>query len=323
MKYISIVLCLFAGFIASSNGVPELVLPDAKITIKVVNEAGIPVTDAEVGVGFNQGGNTWIGEHKSESIRGASDTNGLFSAQERCMGGIGISVQKEGFYRSSARQDYPGTYQNKKRWEPWNPVIEVVLKEIKNPIPMYVKTIRTTIPLIEKPIGFDLERGDFISPYGRGVESDFNILLTGFFNNVKDRESSLTIFFLNEKDGVQEYLAEPVSKDSLCLPHEAPERGYIQNWKELQYLRPDGSRLNLGRKKTTNFIFRVRTVLDKHGNVVKANYGKIHGDIEFGFTSPSEAMLIFTYYFNPIPNDRNIEFDPNKNLFVDRERFAP
>jgi len=25
--------------------------------------------------------------------------------------------------------------------------------------------------------------------------------------------------------------------------------------------------------------------------------------------------LLFTYYFNPVPNDPNLEFNPKKNLF--------
>jgi hypothetical protein len=25
--------------------------------------------------------------------------------------------------------------------------------------------------------------------------------------------------------------------------------------------------------------------------------------------------MSFSYYFNPVPNDRNLEFDPKKNLF--------
>ena len=31
-------------------------------------------------------------------------------------------------------------------------------------------------------------------------------------------------------------------------------------------------------------------------------------------------MIAFTYYFNSAPNDRNIEYDPNENLF-DKVKF--
>ena len=29
-----------------------------------------------------------------------------------------------------------------------------------------------------------------------------------------------------------------------------------------------------------------------------------------------KAWLKFTYYLNPAPNDRNLEFDPKRNLFT-------
>jgi len=306
------VLCLFAGFVASSNGASELLLPDAKITVKVVNEAGIPVADADVGVGFNQGGNTWIGEHKSESIRGVSDTNGLFSAQEKCMGGIGISVQKEGFYRSSVRQDYPGTYQNKKRWEPWNPTISMILKEIKTPIPMYVKAVRTVIPETDKTIGFDLEKGDWVAPYGNGIVSDFIFYATNRQRSVRDFDYTLLLTFPNEADGIQAADSQNLHKESeLKLDYHSPEDGYISRWEQFRSRRPKkGETNNIDRDR--KYYFRVRTKVDEHGNIISAHYGKIHGD-----------FLQFTCYFNPVPNDRNIEFDPDKNLFEGRDRFAP
>ena len=47
----------------------------------------------------------------------------------------------------------------------------------------------------------------------------------------------------------------------------------------------------------------VSTVLDANGNVKSALYGKIYGD-----------FMKFTYYLNPTPNSRNMEFDPKNNL---------
>jgi hypothetical protein len=38
---------------------------------------------------------------------------------------------------------------------------------------------------------------------------------------------------------------------------------------------------------------------------LSANYGKIYG-----------AFMNFTYYLNPTRNDRNVQFDPKRNLFT-------
>ncbi len=43
--------------------------------------------------------------------------------------------------------------------------------------------------------------------------------------------------------------------------------------------------------------------MDERGNIVSAHYGKIYGD-----------FMQFSYYLNPTPNDRNVEFDPKQNL---------
>ena len=76
-------LLFMAGATYAFAGMLEPEFPEAKITVEVVDESGIPIADANVGVGFGQGGNAWIGEYKTENIRGLSDSNGLFSAQAR------------------------------------------------------------------------------------------------------------------------------------------------------------------------------------------------------------------------------------------------
>jgi len=58
------------------------------------------------------------------------------------------------------------------------------------------------------------------------------------------------------------------------------------------------------------YYFRVRTKMDENGNVVSAHYGKIYGD-----------FMQFRYYFNPTPNDRNIEYDPKQNLLGGLQSF--
>ena len=303
---------LTVGISHISSAIAEPAYPDAKITVKVVAESGNPIAAADVSVGFNQGGDAWVGEGKSESISGVSDTNGLFSAQARCAGHIGIRVDKEGYYRSFSDYDYPGTYQNKKRWEPWNPTNRVVLKEIKNPIPMYVKSVRAVIPELNKKIGFDLEKGDWVAPYGKGVISDFIFYATYKERSDYDYDYSLLLTFPNDADGIQTVPSDQVHyqskfKSDYC----APRDGYNSKWEQYRIRRPqEGETNNVDRGR--QYYFRVRTKMNTEGKVAEALYGKIHGD-----------FLDFTYYFNPTPNDRNLEFDPDKNLFGGLERFAP
>jgi hypothetical protein len=41
----------------------------------------------------------------------------------------------------------------------------------------------------------------------------------------------------------------------------------------------------------------------------------MYGDFFCHFDFDRKIRVSFTYYFNPTPNDRNIEFDPEQNLF--------
>jgi hypothetical protein len=45
--------------------------------------------------------------------------------------------------------------------------------------------------------------------------------------------------------------------------------------------------------------------------VTMPSIGKIQGILSFDY----EKNISFTYYLNPTPNDRNMEFDPSRNLF--------
>ena len=57
-------------------------------------------------------------------------------------------------------------------------------------------------------------------------------------------------------------------------------------------------------------FYRSRVQLDKDGKLISANYGKIQGPI----TINRQGSIGMTHYFNGTPNDRNLEFDPSKNL---------
>lgn len=59
-------------------------------------------------------------------------------------------------------------------------------------------------------------------------------------------------------------------------------------------------------------VFRGRAEMDPQGKIVNARYGKIYGP--FKFAQGPKKLVDFTYYFNPTPNDRNLEFDGEHNL---------
>jgi hypothetical protein len=178
---------------------------------------------------------------------------------------------------------------------------------------MYAKSLNTHVPAVDKAVGFDLEAGDWVAPFGTGTRSD--MIFTAHFDKQPEGEPdlTLTLSFPNSGDGIEEFRVPetrfPGDGSLLRSSEEAPADGYQPTWIQTDN-RKSGTPTRTNRDMNRNYYFRVRTVLDKQGNVKSALYGKIYGD-----------FMHFTYYLNPTPNDRNMEFDPQQNLLKGLKSF--
>ena len=311
MKTLFVIVAATLGVVAVAVEVFQL--PEAKITAKVVNERGVPIVGANVKVVFDK---LVLGkEIESQAVAGKTDEKGEFSAQGPTAGQkVGGFVEQNGFYRSSFSSPVLHTGPNGK-WQPWNPTLEVVLKKIEKPIPMYSKKVDTDLPVSEQPIGFDLTEGDWVAPHGRGKAPDLIFKLQRRFNDARDYESSLGISFASKADGIQAWDNEAEYRSALKLPRLAPENGYVQPLL-LSNARVPSGEVERDVKENRNYFLRVRTVLDPKGKVVSALYGKIDGDIRFSPIRSKTCSLMFTYYLNPTANERSVEFDVQRNLLT-------
>jgi hypothetical protein len=283
-------------------------LPEAKITIKVIDEQGKYIEGAHVGIGFerNTGGGT-----KEIPVDGITDIDGLFSGQERSNNYVGYTVTKEGYYQST------GTYRfkdNNGRWEPWNPEVKIILRKIGNPIPMYAREVMLEIPKIDKEIGFDLIESDWVSPFGKGIKSDFTFKLYKVFVSKKEFDSKLNISYANKYDGIIKFKEEFIYGSQFKLPRNAPESGYQPSIVKYHKLSP-GKITETDYDKNTGYIFKIRSEI-RNGKFYRAMYGKIQGDISYDPMNSKTAYIVFKYYLNP-DYSTNLEFDPKRNLFYD------
>ncbi|MBB5353563.1 hypothetical protein HNR46_003824 [Haloferula luteola] len=293
-----------------------------KFTVKVVDDQEMPVSNATVGVSTflkwepGQG----FGEDIYDTEKSLSDLTGeaSFSFQSKT-GKIGIGVDAGDDYYRSNWPHYKFKQVVSGRWIPENPTIPYVLKRKRDPIPLYAKTYiinHTTIPKKNEKCGYDLEKGDWIAPHGKGVTPDivFNLEVNRD-NGVYDNDCTLKVAFSNEGDGLISS-PKPLNEGSeLRLDYLAPEKGYKPTLSMTASTDLADKVRHDGFERTRNYYLRVRTKLDEDGELIRANYAKVHGDFEFWYTGD----MRFTYYFNPTPNDRNLEFDPSKNLFQNLE----
>jgi hypothetical protein len=271
------------------------------VMLKVVDDDGKPVAEADAWVVYMlppRPGQTSYDKLGSAKIEGLTDTNGVFSASHSSSSqslawGLGIHVQKTGYYPTYLNYQLylPDQFDAQKVYANHNPTLEMVLKKIGKPIPMYAKNIESLrVPELNKAIGYDLMIGDWVGPYGKGINAELF-----FTEKHTDPQSGyiLSMSFPNPGDGIQEFTVPDAEKGSgLRSAHAAPVDGYQSEVAQTEMTNPK-----------RNFYFRVRTKLDENGNVVSARYGKIYGD-----------LAQFTYYLNPTINDRNVEFDPKQNL---------
>lgn len=302
---------------------------DAKATILAVDADGRPVQDADVNARlFNS-------KYKDMEIDtfGKTDSNGCFVVEGKTISYLAWTITKPGFYSTRGRYEISDVARQLTnevvdgKWQPWNPTLTSVVKQIRNPIPMYAKDVKVKVPVLGSAIGFDLLECDWVSPYGRGRESDFVVDVTGYYNEVIDRDVNAHVAFTNSGDGLILHRIQ-VDKDGNKIgcdyrwPYEAPVAGYVDQYDYKVKMRPSlEGRIPAEWSDEKNYIFRIRTKIEPEtGKVLSAMYGKVMKRLRFDYLEGDMKMYL-TYYLNPTPNDRNLEFDPKKNLFKNLGEF--
>jgi hypothetical protein len=285
----------------------------AKITFQVVDTSERPVGRANAMIGFfNQ-------RNPNKGIYGMTDLNGLFEASGTTIGDVNYQFTKDGFYRTQAaywfdRRNDP-TVVKDGCWQPWNPTNRIVLKEKRNPIPMFARKYNMKIPTGSTPTGFDLEKGDWVAPKGAGTQADIYFAYTSTNQGIPNFANYLIMSCSNSLDGFFCYLMDTNSE--FVSMYEAPTNGY-QTKLTMFYDQSVGKPITKDELWANQYlIFRVRTVADTNGNIVSARYGKIYGPIDMGARdiTGKTGLFLFTYYFNS-SETRNLEFNPKQNLFT-------
>jgi hypothetical protein len=294
----NILCCAIVTFLAGG----AIASPTSRVTVKVVDEHSQPLNNADVEVWYHVG-------NKQTANKGKSNDKGEYvSTGEGMLPQVTINSRSQGYYESCViyKFDKKSMFN---RWEPWNPTVEVVLKKKRNPVAMVVNGGIIKLPKLDSPVGYDLEKGDWVAPYGVGAVNDFIFTFHAVSRAYTDYECNFTLTFSNEDDGIQEYYFGEKDQSSYRWPFLAPESGYAS---KLYREKSDSPQSNLksNEKKKASYIYRVRTQKDKDGKIVGAIYGKIRKEFEFG----PNGTILFGYFLNP-DGTRNLEEDPKKNLF--------
>lgn len=283
------------------------------VTLHITDSIGKPVEKARISACFFPSDSY----ADADGREGHTDTNGCFYLEGKTVDDLAYEVTKDSSYKTIGKYWFYRRGENcvqDGRWQPWNPTNTVVLKEIRHPIPMCSKRVDAPVPIQGAHVGYDLEVGDWVAPYGQGKQTDMLVTYEATIKAPLVFSNQLTIASSNKMDGFIR-----INKDKWSFfpsVYEAPTNGY----RSLLVLTLDRTQEHILKKaqftESEYLIFRMRTVLDNKGNIISARYGKIYGPIEYGELDKDRGGVRFTYYLNPTPNDRNVEFDPKQNLFT-------
>lgn len=290
------------------------------LTLKVSDDTGQPLTGAQATIKFLK-----IGGEDVNS--GLTNEKGEFSARTEMSLGTFLRAEKAGYY--TAKLDNTGNFQIPQGVA----TVPFVLPRVLKPVPLHVLRLDyLQLPKQGEWLGYDLAAADWVPPHGKGQTADIRFKYSqefiGWKMNEKKMASArqanrditedeirffygkwrgvLEVSFPGPKEGVSEEEKRYWYYNKMRLPHSAPEEGYKPGLRyEANTYEPRKP------EKLVGYYLRTRVQLDADGNIISANYAKIYDDIRFD----ARGTVSFWYYFNPTPNDRNLEFDPARNLF--------
>jgi hypothetical protein len=279
-----------------------------ELKIEVYNEDGTPVSNADVKVDYVDGGSL-------KTVEGKTNQNGIFISQgEEVTHRVELFVTKDGYYPSKFRHRYANALSNKAEG-----LFKLTLRKKGVPAPMYAKRVDMIFPTVGNEYGFDLEKGDWVQPHGQGKKNDIFFLVEKKVTDRFNRQSRLKVRFGSDHDGI--LIDESLVSGSVYQQEKMadPEAVFGQEI-EIHRVR-SSNKMNYPAPKH-NYVFRARSKMNKQGDLMSANYGRILGGIYLatGYTQEDGCAVRFTYFYNPKSNDFNLEFDRKLNLFTDLKR---
>ena len=282
---------------------------EAKMELRIVNDDGIPVPDANVSVfmGMNF-------RPKGYFITGRTDTNGVFVVKGKTCGDeIEMNIEKVGFYRTSKTFRFAAMgYEHEVRegrWQPYGEMENIVLRDIRNPAKMphenFWKFKYTSA--INSWVGYDIKENDFVAPNGNGKVADFEVYIDWNGEWLPTYTGMAVRIRFTEPFGG--YYAYPINDNSEFRgPYSAVPN--LINKTEAEFYECVFD--NGERREQKHFdpgqcwIVRSRCKVSPEGKLIEANYSVIY-DIVFTCKNGGYGGFCITGNFNPTPNDTNLE----------------
>jgi len=324
MKNITLYLCICVGFVWNVRA--------DDISIKVIDEDQQSVTGADVIIEFVRSQ-----QKDSKAHYGKTDKEGRFSASGRTLSlGVFVKITKSWYYE----------WRNDNGVGRGDHYITVVLRKVKNPVPLYVRKTILKFPAFDKWLGFDFEAGDWVAPHGKGKSGDILFkfhreyrgsqyserelakLIPRVKKVKKDRggvwneeefrirtaewESKFYIAFPSDLEGIIDEKEGYLINSKMKMPHLAPEDGYRSG-----EIKIEKKSYRSKEEEAEELRKYIKFGEDKPvGYFIRTRVTEVNGKITKAnyvklpnkIGVGASGVINFIYYFNPTLNDRNLEY---------------
>lgn len=248
---------------------------------------------------------SWLGPIKYRRYEVLTDKNGYAEKTILCHDGdYNLEISAEGYYpckmfRESCYREVVDAKTGRHDFEMQDQSYNIKLRRTINPIDITVKPRSAwyRYPSAKCKVGFDLKIGDWVSPHGKGEIPD---LMIEYFQNASNGVGQCSGKIRLPNGGA--YKRKKINSSSYVTEYRADTNAvYVSEYPFQNSM--GGSRKIIGIAADDEYlVFRTRIVRDEKGEIVSQNYGKIYGLVR--------AMGEFSFkglFFNPTPNDTNIE----------------
>ena len=286
---------------------------DARVVFRVVNDVGSPVVGAKVNVFFDM-----ADRGEGRRMIGITDTNGVCVVEGKTVGVLKIEVSCDRYYRTNDDLCFitMGHEHEVKqgKWQPWGLVKQITLLPVKNPVAQIAGTPDWKwTKEINKWVGFDLVKYDFVEPYGTGKESDMEVMFEwdGAWRQKEYNGMALKIRFVDKFAGG--YYADKTPGSEYVGIYHANTKGDYKT--DFTYSEWVSSRNKHGYATSYErhlfdpgkvLVVRSRCKLSRDGTLKTAQYFQLDG-IKFSGDRKRGVALLFLSIYNPTPNDTNLE----------------
>ena len=285
---------------------------NVEVRFRVVDDAGLIVSNAVISTNTQRDRLANLGHADSpqRKIIAITDMNGCARIEFPCYSGEFSSyVSSMGFYpehKKNLRFNYARDSVFFAHLLEHEKHLSFTMRKKLNPIPCfgYGAGEDFPFPLKNGRFGFDMEKGDWTVPHGKGEVADFILRreesngvyravleFEGPFNGAyKQKQESSTSFKSTYRADTNHVYAQTM--DIWTKKRMGKETVRSQFVSDEEYL-----------------VIRSRSVVDADGNLKSCNYSKIYGGI-----TAYRYFQFMTMVFNPKKNDANLEFDTQRNL---------